>query len=88
MVMAAGTAMLCYIQYYRLDERARQRSEQVLTHLGELRRESRSIGDVRGQGLMTGVEVVDTDSPSVPQGCCPPIRQWRAGFRLNHCVMV
>ena len=80
--------MLCYIQYHRLDERARQRSERSLTYSSEPQREARSIGDVRGRGPMTEVGVVDTDSPSLPQGCHPSPRQWRAGSRLNRRVVV
>jgi diaminobutyrate-2-oxoglutarate transaminase len=71
MAMAAGTATIRFIRENGLDEQARQRGEQLMASLGEIQRESRSIGDVRGRGLMIGAEIVDMDSPPVRQGCYP-----------------
>lgn len=72
MAMAAGIATLRFIRENRLDEHAREWGEQLLAYLGDIQRESRSIGDVRGRGLMLGVEVVDRDRPAERQGCYAP----------------
>lgn len=72
MAMAAGIATLRFIRENRLDEHAREWGEQLLAYLGDIQRESRSIGDVRGRGLMLSVEVVDRDLPAERQGCYAP----------------
>lgn len=72
MAMAAGTATLRFIRENRLDEQAREGGKQLPAYLGQIQRGSRSIGDVRGRGLMIGVEVVDTDGLPGRQGGYPP----------------
>lgn len=55
---AAALATLDVIQEERLMENAARVGERLLGNLRELVRESRLIGDVRGLGLMIGVEMV------------------------------
>src|SRR5919205_2665414 len=55
---AAGLAVLEVIDEERLDERARERGEYLVQRLRELQEAHEQIGDVRGRGLLVGVELV------------------------------
>ncbi|MFE6160364.1 diaminobutyrate--2-oxoglutarate transaminase family protein [Streptomyces sp. NPDC056486] len=59
LAMAAGTATLAYVRENRLAERAGVLGARMLTQLRSLAAEHPCIGDVRGRGLMIGVELVD-----------------------------
>lgn len=59
LAMAAGTATLAYVRENRLAERAAELGSQMLRQLRALAGEFTCIGDVRGRGLMIGVEVVE-----------------------------
>ncbi|MER5212640.1 diaminobutyrate--2-oxoglutarate transaminase family protein [Streptomyces sp. NPDC002838] len=68
LAMAAGTATLSYVRENRLAERAATLGSRMLVQLRELAREFPVIGDVRGRGLMIGVEFVDPEGGSEPVG--------------------
>lgn len=59
LAMASGLASLQHIRRENLVEHAAQRGLQLTAKLQELQREVAQIGDVRGRGLMIGVEIVD-----------------------------
>ena len=59
MAMAAGLASLQYIRRENLPEQAAQRGRQLMDRITALQCEIPEIGDVRGRGLMIGVEIVD-----------------------------
>ncbi|MEU4349363.1 diaminobutyrate--2-oxoglutarate transaminase family protein [Streptomyces sp. NPDC023838] len=61
LAMAAGTATLAYVRENRLAERAAVLGGRMLARLQGLAADHRSIGDVRGRGLMIGVELVDPE---------------------------
>ncbi len=56
--MAAGSAVLDVIDQEKLVENARQQSERLKSGLQALQQRHPLIGDVRGKGLMVGVELV------------------------------
>ncbi|MFG3589296.1 diaminobutyrate--2-oxoglutarate transaminase family protein [Streptomyces sp. NPDC047990] len=64
LAMAAGAATLAYVRENRLAERAARLGTRMITELRSLAREFDFIGDVRGRGLMIGVELVDPEKPS------------------------
>ncbi|MFF4971954.1 diaminobutyrate--2-oxoglutarate transaminase family protein [Streptomyces sp. NPDC001083] len=64
LAMAAGAATLAYVRENRLAERAARLGTRMITELRSLAREFDFIGDVRGRGLMIGVELVDPERPS------------------------
>jgi diaminobutyrate-2-oxoglutarate transaminase len=72
MAMATGTATIKYIQDHHLDQHAWQMGERLMMHLREIQSEIRSFGEVRGRGLMVGVEVIDPDVRPDEWGCFPP----------------
>ncbi|MFF1346723.1 diaminobutyrate--2-oxoglutarate transaminase family protein [Streptomyces sp. NPDC058322] len=72
LAMAAGTATLAFVRENRLAERAATLGARMLARLQALATDHPTIGDVRGRGLMIGVELVDPraavsgDSPEPP----------------------
>jgi 4-aminobutyrate aminotransferase-like enzyme len=76
---AAAKASLDVIVERRLWDNAARRGEQLRRGLEELRDGCDVIGEVRGKGLMIGVEIVETratKAPSVER--CSAIRAWCA----------
>lgn len=67
LAMAAGTATLAYVRENGLAERAATLGSRMLAQLRGLAEEFPCIGDVRGRGLMIGVELVDPETaPDTP----------------------
>ncbi|GGJ05522.1 diaminobutyrate--2-oxoglutarate transaminase [Paenibacillus hunanensis] len=59
MAMATGLATLRYLREQRVLDNVQQRSQQMMTRLRSLQAMIPAIGDVRGRGLMIGVEMVE-----------------------------
>lgn len=68
LAMAAGAATLAYVRENRLAERAALLGARMLGQLQGLAANHPCIGDVRGRGLMIGVELVSPggDAPAPP----------------------
>ncbi|WP_432196891.1 diaminobutyrate--2-oxoglutarate transaminase family protein [Streptomyces sp. bgisy027] len=62
LAMAAGMATLAYVRENRLAERAADLGSRMLNQLCGLAAGFDCIGDVRGRGLMIGVEVVEPEA--------------------------
>jgi len=61
LAMAAGIATLRYILENRLAESAAALGDRLMSHLCHIQAESRCIGEVRGRGLMIGVEIINPE---------------------------
>ncbi|MFI2641220.1 diaminobutyrate--2-oxoglutarate transaminase family protein [Streptomyces sp. NPDC018610] len=61
LAMAAGTATLAHVRENRLAERAATLGARMLARLGRLAEEHPCVGEVRGRGLMLGLELVDPE---------------------------
>ena len=57
--MAAGAATLRHVREEGLADRAAELGERIVHRLRALQAEQSCIGDVRGRGLMLGVEIVE-----------------------------
>ncbi|MFE2167225.1 diaminobutyrate--2-oxoglutarate transaminase family protein [Streptomyces sp. NPDC059447] len=75
LAMAAGTATLAYVRENRLAERAASLGERMLTALRGLAADHSCIGDVRGRGLMIGVELVDPETGDSAPALAAAVRQ-------------
>ena len=67
---AAGLAVLRIIERDRLVENAAVQGENLFARLHELAETQRLIGDIRGKGLLAGIELVadrDTGTPAPPE---------------------
>ncbi len=62
LAMAAGIATLRYILENRLADHAAAMGDFLMSHLRQIQADTRCIGDVRGRGLMVGVEIVNLES--------------------------
>ena len=71
LAMAAGIASLRYTLENRLAERAIELGERLITHLRQIQSEVSCIGEVRGKGLMVGVEIVNPNGKANLQGIYP-----------------
>ena len=82
MAMAAGLATLRFIQSRDLFEHVRRIGRRFEERLSELMCMHSFVGDVRGRGLMLGMEIVnpeEQDSFGSPRGTAI----WRCGLRPN-----
>ncbi|MFD3522598.1 diaminobutyrate--2-oxoglutarate transaminase family protein [Streptomyces sp. NPDC058653] len=71
LAMAAGAATLRYVTREGLAERAATVGARMTARLEGLRSQLPPIGDVRGRGLMIGVEIVDPEGPLDACGSLP-----------------
>lgn len=81
LAMAAGTATIAHIRANRLDARAAELGDRVTTGLRALMADRPEIGDVRGRGLMIGVEIVDPDAAPGVDGARPAAPELAAAVR-------
>ncbi|MEI5521349.1 diaminobutyrate--2-oxoglutarate transaminase family protein [Streptomyces brasiliscabiei] len=74
LAMAAGTATLAHVRENGLAERAETLGARILAQLRCLTSRFACVGDVRGRGLMIGIEMVTPDAapPSDATGPRPP----------------
>ncbi|MFG2773577.1 diaminobutyrate--2-oxoglutarate transaminase family protein [Streptomyces sp. NPDC048350] len=85
LAMAAGAATLAYVRENRLADRAATLGARMLGRLQGLAAAHPCIGDVRGRGLMIGVELVDPDTPGAGAGA-PPVDQALAVAVQQECL--
>lgn len=71
MAMATGLATLRVMKDENLPENARVRGEFLQAALNDLKREFPCIGNVRGRGLMIGIEIVDERQKADATGAYP-----------------
>ena len=83
---AAGLAVLDVIEEEDLAGRARERGAYLDARLRELQAEHEQIGDVRGRGLLAGIELVtdrDTREPANELGAAVTSECLRCGLSMN-----
>ncbi|MBW4472802.1 MAG: diaminobutyrate--2-oxoglutarate transaminase [Stenomitos rutilans HA7619-LM2] len=71
LAMATGLASIRYIREQKLAAHAQTMGDRLLAHLQNIQTEHNCIGDVRGRGLMLGVEMVNPDKPCSGRGVYP-----------------
>jgi diaminobutyrate-2-oxoglutarate transaminase len=59
MAMAAGSAVMAYLKQHDIAAHASAMGARLTEHLRVLQRDYPQLGDIRGRGLMLGVELVD-----------------------------
>ncbi|HEX2035961.1 MAG TPA: diaminobutyrate--2-oxoglutarate transaminase [Chloroflexota bacterium] len=71
LAMAAGVATLRYVLAHDLPRHAAAMGERLLRRLRDVQRDTGCIGEVRGRGLMLGVEIVDAEAGADHLGSRP-----------------
>ncbi|WP_200301643.1 diaminobutyrate--2-oxoglutarate transaminase family protein [Streptomyces adelaidensis] len=73
LAMAAGTATLAHVRENGLADRAEALGTRMLTQLRSFTEEFACVGEVRGRGLMIGIDMVtpETPAPSIATGPRP-----------------
>ncbi|GGW50489.1 diaminobutyrate--2-oxoglutarate transaminase family protein [Streptomyces xantholiticus] len=85
LAMAAGAATLAHVRENALAERAGTLGARMLASLQGLAAAHPCIGDVRGRGLMIGVELVEPDSMA-PDAVVPPPAPQLAAAVQQECL--
>jgi diaminobutyrate-2-oxoglutarate transaminase len=85
LAMAAGAATIDFVRERRLDHRAVIAGDRLRRHLEALQRDHDCIGDVRGRGLMLGVEIVNPAAGRDASGT-PPVAPERARQIQAECL--
>ncbi|MFJ7196213.1 MULTISPECIES: diaminobutyrate--2-oxoglutarate transaminase family protein [unclassified Streptomyces] len=86
LAMAAGTATLAYVRENCLAERAAILGARMLARLQALATDHPAIGDVRGRGLMIGIELVDPEATAPGDGPEPPPAPALAAAVQQECL--
>jgi diaminobutyrate-2-oxoglutarate transaminase len=81
LAMATGAATLRFVGENQLDRRAGELGERMIRTLRSLASQHASIGDVRGRGLMLGIELVDPTGERDACGARPPATALAARVR-------
>lgn len=68
LAMAAGVATLRHVVAEDLPAHAAAQGARLQARLREIQTATRCIGDVRGRGLMVGVEIIDAEADADPLG--------------------
>lgn len=72
LAMAAGTATLAHVRENRLAERAATLGARMVSQLVPLAEEYPCVGEVRGRGLMIGLELVSPVGSAAEEDATPP----------------
>jgi diaminobutyrate-2-oxoglutarate transaminase len=83
MAMAAGSAVMRYLKQHDLPGHAAAMGERLGEHLRRLQRDFPHLGDIRGRGLMLGVELVDPAGTPDTQGHPRSTASWRRWCSAN-----
>jgi 4-aminobutyrate aminotransferase len=85
---AAAAAVIEVIKEEKLLENANKQGAYALRRLGELKEQSEIVGDVRGKGLMIGVELVEdkeSKKPAAQKAAQVITRAWKRGVAVVTC---
>jgi diaminobutyrate-2-oxoglutarate transaminase len=85
LAMAAGAATLRFIRTHQIAEHAAAVGARLKGHLEALQKDRSWVGDVRGQGLMLGMEIVDPDGAPDVLGHAP-VDPVRARWLQRECL--
>ncbi|MGW0035381.1 aspartate aminotransferase family protein [Gordonia sp. NPDC003376] len=84
LVAAVGNTVLDVLQRDRLDVRAAEAGDLLRSGLLDIARRHRIVGDIRGRGLLQGLELTDTDAATSDElGAAITRRCFELGLHMN-----
>ncbi|MGA2308389.1 MAG: acetyl ornithine aminotransferase family protein [Candidatus Bathyarchaeia archaeon] len=84
----AASAVIDVVKEEKLLENANKQGAYILKRLGELKEQCEIVGDVRGKGLMIGMEIVEDkeSKKAAPQKVTEiMMRSWKRGINVISC---
>lgn len=84
----AASAVIDAIEEEKLLENAAKQGAYIMKRLGELKEQSEIVGDVRGKGLMMGMEIVEdkeSKKPAPQKVSEIMMRSWKRGINVISC---
>lgn len=84
----AASAVIDVVKEEKLLENANKQGAYILKRLGELKEQSEIVGDVRGKGLMIGMEIVEdkeSKKPAPQKVTEIMMRSWKRGITVISC---
>jgi 4-aminobutyrate aminotransferase len=84
----AASAVIDVVKEEKLLENANKQGAYILKRLGELKEQCEIVGDVRGKGLMIGMEIVEDkeSKKAAPQKVTDiMMRSWKRGINVISC---
>lgn len=88
MSCVAASAVIDTIKEEKLLDNTMKQGAHILKRLGELMEKSDIVGDVRGKGLMIGMEIVEDKEgrkPAPKKATEIMLRSWRRGVNVITC---
>ncbi|ASF44782.1 diaminobutyrate--2-oxoglutarate transaminase [Methylovulum psychrotolerans] len=83
LAMATGTATLQYVKSHRLELHAHEMGIRLMGILQNIQKNKPQIGDIRGRGLMIGIEIVNPVAVPDALGIYPPNRQLAVRIQME-----
>jgi 4-aminobutyrate aminotransferase len=84
----AASAVIDVVRDEKLLENANKQGAHIMKRLGELKEQSEIVGDVRGKGLMIGMEIVEdkeSKNPAPQKVTEIMMRSWKRGINVISC---
>jgi len=84
----AASAVIDVVKEEKLLENATKQGAYIMKRLGELKEQSEIVGDVRGKGLMIGMEIVEdkeSKKPAPQKVTEIMMRSWKRGINVITC---
>jgi 4-aminobutyrate aminotransferase len=84
----AASAVIDVVKDEKLLENANKQGAYILKRLGELKEQNEIVGDVRGKGLMIGMEIVEdkeSKKPAPEKVTEIMMRSWKRGINVISC---
>jgi 4-aminobutyrate aminotransferase len=85
---AAAMAVIDVVKEEKLLENANKQGAYIMKRLGELKEQCEIVGDVRGKGLMIGMEIVEdkeSKKPAPQKVTEIMMRSWKRGINVISC---
>ena len=85
---AAAMAVIDIVKEEKLLENANKQGAHIMKRLGELKEQCEIVGDVRGKGLMIGMEIVEdkeSKKPAPQKVTEIMMRSWKRGINVISC---